>query len=118
MYFSEIQREIESKYKKNNRQKIAEKCLQLGEEWTRIVSGGFGDFSRFRVPAGADPQAYKKDLKAECTQYIKDNLDPDEVKNFVPIWVLPFIFQVFLSTIISWIVRRIFDNMFEKEDNE
>ena len=118
MDFSNIRYEIGSKYKRDNRQKIAEKCLQLGEEWTRIVSGNFGDFSKFRVPAGADPKKYKKELKEECGRYIKDNLDPDEVKNFVPVWVLPFVLQIFLGAIVNWITKKLIDNILESHHED
>ena len=118
MRFAGLRQEIGSKYKGKNHQKIAEKCLQLGEEWTRIVSGDWSSFDRFRTPAGADPKEHKKTLKQECSQYIKDNLDPDEVKVFVPIWVLPFMFQVFLGVIVNWITRKLIDNLFENQDEE
>lgn len=118
MRFAKLKQDISSKYKKQKDQKIAEKCLQLGEEWTRIVSGNWSNFDRFRTPAGSDPKEYKKGLKQECSQYIKDNLDPDEIKNFIPIWVLPFVFQVFLGAIINWIARKLIDNLFENQDED
>ena len=118
MYFENIQQEIGSKYKKQNHQKMAEKCLQLGEEWTRIVSGDLTDFSRFRVPAGADPKRYKKDLEEECKRHIKDSLSQDDVKSFFPVWVLPFVVQIFLSAMISWIVQRLLNNLFDNHDEE
>ena len=116
MYFGSIHSEIGSKYKKEKERKIAEKCLQLGEEWTRIVSGDLSDFTRFRVPAGADPEEWKKELRSECKAYIKDNLKEEDVKGFVPAFIFPFIVQMLISAIISWIVRRLIDNIFEKEN--
>jgi hypothetical protein len=117
MHFSKIRQEIGSKYKKKKDQKIAEKCLQLGEEWTRIVSGGFADFNRFKVPAGADPKKYKRELAKECKLYIKDSLSEDDVKSYFPVvWIVPFVVQIFLGTVISWIARRLLDDLFEKNN--
>ena len=112
MYFEKIHKQIASKYKKKD-QKIAEKCLQLGEQWTKIASGGFSDFSKFSTPPGDSKKAHKKRLRRECSEFIRSHLDPKEVKSFFPVWVLPFIAQVILSTIISWIVRRMIDNIVE-----
>ena len=117
MYFGSIHSEIGSKYKKEKERKIAEKCLQLGEEWTRIVSGDLSDFTRFRVPAGADPEEWKKELRSECKAYIKDNLKKEEVKGAAPTWIFPFILQMFISAIISWIVRKLIDNLFENNND-
>ncbi|MQF98491.1 MAG: hypothetical protein FI729_03040 [SAR202 cluster bacterium] len=113
-----VRSEIPLKYKKDKERKIAEKCLQLGHEWTRIVSGGFESVDRFRVPAGANAKEWQQQLKDECKQYIKDGLDPQDAKGFFPVWVFPFILQVLLSAVINWIVRKIFDNIFEKDEEE
>ena len=113
MYFDKIHKQIASQYKKKKDQKIAEKCLQLGEEWAKIVSGDFSDFSKFSTPPGSSKKNHKKKLRKECGEYIRAHLDSREVKSFFPVWVLPFIAQVILSTIISWIVRRMIDNMIE-----
>ena len=116
MLFPDIKKDISRKYKKQKDQKIAEKCLQLGEEWTRIVSGDFSNFVRFHVPAGANSKDWKKGLRDECKAYIKDNLKEEDVKGFVPAFIFPFIVQMLISAIISWIVRRLIDNIFEKEN--
>ena len=113
MYFDKIHKQIASEYKKEKDKKIAEKCLQIGEEWTKIVSGGFSDFSKFAMPPGISEKDHKKSLRKECREYIHAHLDPKEVKTFFPVWVLPFIAQVILSTIISWIVRKLIDDVFE-----
>lgn len=118
MKFDNLRQQISSEYKKQKDQKIAEKCLQLGEEWTRIVSGNWSDLSKFDIPAGATPSEYKDELKEECRQYIKDNLDPDDIKGFMPVWVLPFILQVFLGVIVNWITNKLIDNLFENEDED
>ena len=117
MYFGSIHSEIGSKYKKEKERKIAEKCLQLGEEWTRIVSGDLSDFTRFRLPAGADPEEWKDQLKEECRDYIKANLKREDVKGVAPTWIFPFILQMFISAIISWIVRKLIDNLFEDNND-
>lgn len=117
MFFESIREDISSKYKKQKDVKIAEKCLQLGEEWTRIVSDDFSSFTRFRVPAGADPKEYKKQVSEECKQYIKSNLDAGDPKTFAP-WLFSFILQAFLSAIINWVVRRIIERLFENDDKE
>ena len=118
MYFEKIHKQIASEYKKEKDKKIAEKCLQIGEEWTKIVSGGFSDFSKFSTPPGTSEKAHKKRLRKECSEYIHARLDPEEVKTFFPAWVLPFIVQVFLSTIVSWITRKQIDDIFENDDEE
>jgi len=116
MFFEEIQEEIGSKYKKEKEQKFAEKCLQLGEEWTRIVSGDFSNFERFRVPAGADPKEWRQQLTDECKGYIKTQLSKDEVKGFFPPWIFSFVLQLIISAVVNWIVRKIIDNLFEQEN--
>jgi hypothetical protein len=113
MYFDKIHKQITSKYKKKKDQKIAEKCLQLGEEWAKIVSGDFSDFSKFATPTSSSKRGHKKKLRKECGEYIRAHLDPQEVKSFFPAWVLPFVIQVILSTVISWIVRRMIDDIVE-----
>ena len=70
MYFSQINQDIDRHYKTDKDKKFAKKCLQLGEEWTRIVSGDFSDFDRFKVPAGSNTRRYKKKLASECKKYI------------------------------------------------
>ena len=115
MYFQQIQEDISSKYKKRKDRKIAEKCLQLGEEWTRIVSEDFSSFTRFRVPAGANPEEYKKQVSEECKSYIKSNLE--DPKSFAP-WIFTFILQAFLSAIINWVVRKIIEKLFEDNDDQ
>ena len=117
MFFAGIQQEIPAKYKKEKERKIAEKCLQLGEEWTRIVSGDLSDFYRFRIPAGADPKVWKKEAEEECKAYVKDNLRDEDVKGFAPAWVFPFIMQMFISAIVNWIVRKLIDNLFENNND-
>ena len=113
MHFGKIRKEIASKYKKEKDQKVAEKCLQLGEQWAKIASASFSDFSKFSTPPGGSKEAHKKSLRKECSEFIRSHLDPEEVKSFFPAWVLPFIAQVILSTVINWIVRRMIDDMFE-----
>ena len=120
MYFSQINQDIDKRYKTEKDQKFAKKCLQLGEEWTRIVSGGFSDFDRFKVPAGSNPKKYKKKLASECKKYIKDNLDPEDTIKFIGVytflWVIPFALQIAISVMISWIVTRMLEKLFKHLD--
>ncbi len=119
MYFSQINQDIDKQYKTDKDKKFAKKCLQLGEDWTRIVSGGFADFDRFKVPAGADPKKYKKALASECKSYIKNGLSPDDTIVFVGLytffWVLPFALQIAMSVMISWIVTKMLEKLFKKD---
>jgi|TARA_R110000824_G_scaffold53483_13_gene148122 hypothetical protein len=116
MNFEKIRSEIKSQYKKEKDQKIAERCLQLAEEWARIESEDFSNLTKFAARPGAGLKAHKKSLRHECKEFIRSNLDPKEIKTFFPAWVLPFIVQVILSTVISWIVRRMIDNLTEDDD--
>ena len=117
MKFEKIRSEIKSQYKKEKDQKIAERCLQLGEEWARIESADFSNLSRFAATPGVNTKAHKKALRNECKKFIRDSLDPKEIKAFFPAWVLPFIVQVILSTIISWLVRRMIDDLVDEDDS-
>ena len=121
MYFSKISQDIDTRYKTDKDKKFAKKCLHLGEEWTRIVSGGFADFDRFRVPAGADPKKYKKALASECKRHIKNGLDPDDRIEFVGVytffWVIPFALQIAMSVMISWIVTKMLEKLFNQIDD-
>jgi len=133
MYFSQINQDIDIRYKTDKSNQFAKKCLQLGEEWTRIVSGGFTDFDRFKVPAGADPKKYKKKLASECKKYIKDNLDPKDTIQFVNgatedwsikfvgvymfFWVIPFAFQIAVSVMVSWVVTKMLEKLFKHLDD-
>ena len=121
MYFSQINQDIDSQYKTDKDKKFAKKCLQLGEDWTRIVSGGFANFDRFKVPAGSDPKKYKKELASECKRYIKDGLDPDDKIEFVGVytffWVIPFALQIAMSVMINWIVTRMLEKLFKQIDD-
>lgn len=115
MKFEKIRSEIKSQYKKEKDQKIAERCLQLGEEWARIESADFSNLGVFAAASGVNAKAHKKALRSECKKFIRDSLDPKEIKAFFPAWVLPFIVQVILSTVISWIVRRMIDDLLDEE---
>ena len=117
MNFEKIRSEIKSQYKKEKDQKIAERCLQLAEEWARIESADFSNLKKFAARPGVELKSHKKSLRHECKEFIHNNLDPNEVKTFFPAWVLPFIAQVILSTVINWIVRRMIDNLIDDKDN-
>lgn len=105
--FGKIHQDIEIKYKKKKERKMAEKCLQLGQEWATIVSDGFtsSDFLK---------KGERTPLTKECKDYIKDNLSEEELSTFFP--VLPILAQILLSFIINWVVKKIIENLFN--DNE
>jgi len=102
--FGEIHSEIGKKYKKKKERKMAEKCLQLGQDWATIVSDGFTD-SNFTEDRGREP------LRKECKEYIKENLSQEELSGFLPL-LIPILGQLFLSFIINWVVGKIIENLF------
>ena len=106
--FGAIYGDIHTKYKEKKKRKFAEKCLQIGQEWTRIVSDDFSNYGRFAWASNS--KAEKKTLKKECYQYIYDNLSKEDIHSFIPIWLI-LLSKVIISTVIHWIVSRIIENM-------
>ena len=100
--FSDIENEILSEYKDDERQKLATKCLQYGAEWTTIASQSAifcnASFAEQRI------------LKEQCKEFIKENIKQEEKHGSV---ILTFIFlYVLLPVVLKFIVERIFRKIF------
>lgn len=96
-----IEQEIEHVFSGKLRQGLARKCLEKGKEWE----------SKQIVEKGCKDQKYKSQLKKECYAYIKENVDTSDEKKVYGSIILMFI----LGAIISWVVQKILDRIFEKE---
>lgn len=82
---------IPRKFKKENHRKVAEKCLQLCEEWA-IISGtdNIGDMS----------ETYAKE---SCKEYVMEHINDDVVG-------LSFLLSIIAGVILKMIVEWIIDN--------
>jgi hypothetical protein len=80
-----------------NNVKIAEKCLQLCEEWALIKESALEDFSKYQA-------------KRSCRKYIKENLK-EEVAGSALVSIL---FSVIVKVIIEWVLENYIRNLLKK----
>lgn len=94
--------EIDNYFTSDVKKGLARKCFEKGKEWQRLAiiqKSLMGD------------QKYKAQLRKECYAYIKENVDTSDEKKVYGSIILMFI----LGAIISWVVQKILDRIFEKE---
>tara|TARA_Y100000296_G_C5179860_1_gene263099 strand:- start:21238 stop:21558 length:321 start_codon:yes stop_codon:yes gene_type:complete len=96
---------VQNQYPTGHKRKIAEMCLDLGEEWTHIV--------------GAQEQLLNVNLysltakksKKECRTYIRKNFDKSQVGSGI---LLTILISVLINVISSWISTLIIENLVKK----
>ena len=103
-----IRNEIPRKYKDRYRQKLAEKCLTIGEEWAETPQ----KITRYVTSENKDK------LSNSCKSYIKSRIDTKkEEKPYGSI-----IFTIVLYAVISWVTQKILeyllDKFIEEKDND
>lgn len=96
-----IENQIDTYFSSQPKRRLARKCLEKGKEWE----------SKQIIEKGSNDQKYRSQLKKECYAYIKENVDTSEEKKVYGSVILMFI----LGAIISWVVQKILDRIFEKE---
>lgn len=104
MDYSNIQAQIESKYKNTNRHRFCKKCLEIGTEWANIK------MSQGMFMGLEDNQRTRSFLKQECVEYIKSKLKPKKTG-----LLFTFILPIILNMIIQWIAGLIIDNIFNQK---
>jgi hypothetical protein len=102
--FSSIQQDIMKEYGDEERQKLANRCLQYGSEWATIASRSNAALSY------ATPKEQRV-LKQQCKDFIRDNIANEKrhgsaILTFVLLYVL-------LPVILKFIVEKIFRKIFE-----
>jgi len=102
--FSSIQQDILKEYGDEERQKLANRCLQYGSEWATIASRN-PNFSQSSV-------SQQRILKQECKNFIKDNIIAEEKENYGSAVLAFILIYVLLPVVLKFIVERIFKNLF------
>lgn len=94
--YSPIYEEIQDKYANSpTRMRLAEKCLERAKEWAETA-----DLSSSRP---------RNVVKKELTAYIKNNVNCEDERNVYGSMLL----LIVMGAVISWLVQRLLDNMFE-----
>ena len=94
--FSDVKLEIKSQFPDEERQKIANLCLQYVSEWVTICQSSGVSSSEFRT---------NKKLKKDCYNFATESIKKD--KNHGSIIGIIVIF-VILPVVLRWIIDRVF----------
>lgn len=101
MNYNEISDEIKVKYSNSPaRQKLAEKCLDKAKEWIENFcnENDIGDLTSTDY----------KQMRRECTAYVKKNVDTTDERNVYGSVLLVIV----MGAVISWLIQRLLDQMF------
>ena len=105
--FGSMDNQIEEKFCDENKREIAKKCLQYAQEWSKICMSAGVSF--------ADSNACtKKALKKECYEFVKSNVEEDVKEKYGSVFLTFILLTVILPAIISWVVHRVLDELFNK----
>lgn len=103
MNYDQVSEEIKTQYKNSpTRQKLAEKCLEKAKEWLER----FYDENDVGNLTASD---YKR-MRRECAAYVKKNVDATDERNVYGSVLLVIV----MGAVISWLVQRLLDNMFDE----
>jgi hypothetical protein len=103
--FGSMDNEIEKKYGNGDKQRIAKKCLQYAQEWSRISMSAGVNF--------ADSDSCKrKALRKDCYDFVKENVEEDVKYKYKSVFITFILITVILPAIISWVVGKILDELF------
>jgi hypothetical protein len=103
--FGSMDSAIEEQYGNGDKQKIAKKCLQYAQEWSKISMSAGIDF--------ADSDSCKrKALRKDCYQFVKENVEEDVKEKYKSVFITFILITVILPAIISWVVGKILDELF------
>lgn len=105
----QITDDIQAKFKDPNKQKIAEKCLHYVKLWSTISTAGGTDFANASY-------SEKRELRRQCIEFVKDNVT-DEIKaEYSSVFLTFILITVIIPAIISWVVHRILDELFNPQN--
>lgn len=102
--FSDIEGEIEFRYKDKERRILAQKCLQYATEWATIACAGGVTKEDFRS---------KKFLKENCKNFVIEAIKNDKDLKYGSVILTIIILYVVLPVILRWILERIFSKLAE-----
>lgn len=104
MNYDKISNEINDRYlNKPHRKRLAEKCLDKAKEWLE-------EFSKQNDISNLSKSDYKK-IKKDCATYIKNSINTEEEEKVYG----SVLFVIVIGAIISWLIQRLLDEMFDKE---
>lgn len=102
--FSDIDGEINFRYKDKERRLLAQKCLHYANEWATIACAGGLTKEDFRT---------KKILKENCKNYVTEAIKNDRELKYGSIILTIILLYVVLPVILRWILERIFSKLAE-----
>jgi hypothetical protein len=103
--FGSMDSQISEKYCDDNKKEIAKKCLQYTREWSTMSMSAGVDFSN------AD-KCQRKSLKRDCYNFVYENVEQDVKEKYGSVFLTFILLTVILPAIISWIVHRVLDELF------
>lgn len=102
MNYNNLYDEINAKYANSpNRKRLAEKCLEKAKEW-------LDNFSEENDISNLTDSDFKQ-MRRECTAYVKKNVDVEEERKIYGSVLLVII----MGAVISWLVQRLLDEIFD-----
>ena len=102
-----IKAEIKGRFSDKNKQKIAEKCLQYAKEWSTISTAGGVEFSKTN-------RSEKIRLRNQCSEFVLENVKEEIEKEYSSIFLTFILVSVILPAIITWVVHRVLDDLFNQ----
>jgi hypothetical protein len=105
--FGDIEEEINSEYKDEERNFLAKKCLHYAGEWTTIASHSGTDFSN------CDNYS-KRQLKRDCKNFVMSNLKEDPEVMYGSVVLTFLLLYVVLPVILKFILERLFKKLFNE----
>lgn len=103
--FPTISNEIDKKYSCKSENEIAKKCLQYAREWATISSQSGVDFAQ-------STNFEKKELRKSCYNFVKDSIEDEAKSKYKSVFLTFILITVILPAIISWVVGKILDELF------
>lgn len=104
---NDIEEEIDYTYPDEERNFIAKKCLQYGNEWATIASRSGTDFSLC-------DRYTKRQLKRDCKNFIVSNIKEDEEIIHGSVILSFLLLYVVLPVILKFILERLFKKLFNE----
>lgn len=105
--FGSMDNQIAEKYCDSNKQEIAKKCLQYAREWSTMSMSAGVDFSDAS-------SCERKALRKDCYNFVKENVEEDVKEKYGSVFLTFILLTVILPAIISWVVHRVLDELFNK----
>lgn len=102
---SDIETQIDIEYQDEERNFLAKKCLQYGNEWATIASQGGMDF-------GSCDKYTKRQLKRDCKDFITENIKNDKELKCGSVILTFLLLYVVLPVVLKFILERLFKKLF------